>query len=115
MLILISIVAAASLLSVAMLLVLGSLLRLGAPGIRAWFVANALGLLSLPLFALRGVIPDLLSIVLANGLLACSVCLYYAGCAQFLYLPVRWGRLALALGAVCIAVAGWHYVVEDVS
>ncbi|HEY4319358.1 MAG TPA: GGDEF domain-containing protein [Herbaspirillum sp.] len=109
-----SVLATTGLLSLAMLMVLGSLLRSGMPGIREWFFANAAMVMSIALLTPRGVIPDFLSIVVANGVLALAGVYYYAGCALFLGRPPHW-RWTLG-GALLqtLAIAWWRYVSDDI-
>lgn len=109
MLTLASILATTALLSLTMLLMLGSLLRTGIAGVREWFIANICLVIALPLFILRDAIPDLLSIVLANTLLVTACSCYYAGCARFLCRPVHWRRLAAAIATLTIAITVWTY------
>lgn len=105
MLTLISILATTALFSLAMMLVLASLLRTGIAGIREWFAANICIVMALPLLILRGAIPDLISIVAANAMLGLAGACYYAGCARFLARPPRWSWLVLALLALTVAIA----------
>ena len=109
MLTLASILATTALLSLSMLLMLASLLRTGIAGIREWFFANICLVIALPLFILRGAIPDLLSIVLANALLVTACSGYYAGCARFLGRPAHWRRLAAAIAILSAVIAVWTY------
>lgn len=115
MLTLISILATTALFSLAMILVLASLLRTGILGIREWFVANVCIVIALPLLILRGVIPDLISIVLANVMLGLAGACYYAGCARFLGQPPRWSWLTLAILALTAAFAYWTYLDNHVQ
>ncbi|WP_034296602.1 diguanylate cyclase [Herbaspirillum sp. RV1423] len=108
-----SILTTTALFSLAMLLVLGSLLRSPVAGVREWFAANLAMVISLPLLALRGSISDFASIVVANTVLALAGALYYAGCARFLNRPVPWLRLLAGVVLVGAAMAGWHYLEEN--
>jgi diguanylate cyclase (GGDEF)-like protein len=109
-----SVLATTGLLSLAMLLVLGSLLRSGMPGIREWFLANLAMVISIALLTPRGIIPDFLSIVVANTVLGLSGVFYYAGCALFLNRPPHW-RWTLG-GALLqtLAIVWWRYVSDDI-
>jgi predicted signal transduction protein with EAL and GGDEF domain len=69
MLIVVSLLLVTMALSAVMLLVLSSLRHSGARGIREWFAANTMAVVSLPLFAARGAVPDILSVEFANTLL----------------------------------------------
>jgi diguanylate cyclase (GGDEF)-like protein len=94
-------------LSAVMLLVLSSLARSEAGGIRAWSTANWLAVAALPLFAGRGVLPDLFSIELANALYMLAIAMVLVGFRQHLrrHVPVRslvaTGAVALAVLVVC--------------
>jgi diguanylate cyclase (GGDEF)-like protein len=108
-----SILATTALFSLAMLLVLGSLLRMPVAGVREWFAANLAMVVSLSLLVLRNVIPDFLSIVLGNMVLGLAGVLYYAGCARFLQRPPRWIPLLGGVLLVGVAMFVWRYVVDD--
>lgn len=108
-----SILTTTALFSLAMLLVLGSLMRSPVAGVREWFGANLGMVISLPLLALRGAIPDFISIVVANIVLAVAGALYYAGCARFLQRPVPRLRLGAGIALVGVAMIIWRYI--DVS
>jgi diguanylate cyclase (GGDEF)-like protein len=109
-----SILATTGLLSLAMLMVLGSLLRSGMPGIREWFAANTAMVISIALLTPRGVIPDFLSIVVANGVLGLAGACYYAGCALFLGRPPYWRRTLAGALLQTAAIAWWRYVSDDI-
>lgn len=104
-----SILTTTALFSLAMVLVLGSLLRSPVEGVREWFFANLAMVVSLPLLGLRDAIPDFISIVLGNVVLSLAGLLYYAGCARFLGRPVPWRRLTAGVLLVGIAMAIWRY------
>ena len=95
-----------------MLLVLRSLSRKGAAGVRAWSLANGMAIAGLLLFAGRGVLPGLLTIEAANLLFLAAPVLMYAGFLQHLGRPVP----ARALAATVIATTGllalFHYLVD---
>ncbi|BBF85883.1 hypothetical protein DLM_2268 [Aquitalea magnusonii] len=97
------------LLSLALCMALASLRRSGLPGAREWLLANVAVVIYLPLLGLRGLIPDSISIVVANGILALSVALYYAGCAYFLGQPARWNWLLGGALLQVLAVTYWRY------
>jgi hypothetical protein len=113
MLIIVSLLLVTMALSAVMLLVLSSLRDSGARGIREWFVANAMAVVSLPLFAARGVLPDVLSIELANTLLLGTTAMMLAGFRRHLVLPVPWRRLGgcIVLGLLVIVVL--HHGVDS--
>lgn len=104
-----SLLAITSLLSFMMLLIVGSLLRSRVAGVREWCGANVAVLVALPLFALRGTVPDFLSIPVANVTLAGGLLLYYAGCARFLGQPPQWHTLGASLGLLAAAILFWSY------
>ena len=102
-------------LSVVMLLVLSSLSGSRVAGIREWGQANGLAVVALLLFASRGVLPDPLSIELANGLYLATGGLMYAGFRRHLGLPVPL-RLLVAGGLAALGgVALFHYGPESLA
>jgi diguanylate cyclase (GGDEF)-like protein len=113
MLIVVSLLLVTMALSAVMLLVLSSLRDSGARGIREWFAANAMAVVSLPLFAARGVVPDVLSIEVANTLLLGTTAMMLAGFRRHLVLPVPWRRLGacIALGLAIIVLL--HHGVDS--
>ncbi|MFX8067281.1 hypothetical protein ABTK78_19550, partial [Acinetobacter baumannii] len=92
--------ATSALMSFVLLVLLGSLLRAGKPGVAEWFGANLAVVLALPMLLLRGTIPDALSVVVANVLLALAGAAYYAGCARFLGRRPHWPMLLAGVAAV---------------
>ncbi|MFJ2993837.1 diguanylate cyclase [Pandoraea sp. NPDC087047] len=108
-----SLLAITSLLSFMMLLIVGSLLRSRVAGVREWCFANVAVLIALPLFALRGIVPDFLSIPFANLTLAGGLLLYYAGCARFLGRSPHWHALGASLGVLAAAILFWHYGIDN--
>ena len=102
------------LLSLAMVLVLGSLLRAQMPGVREWFTANLAVIGGLLLLGLRGVAPDFISIIAANIALALSAACYYAGCARFLGQPPHWPRLTVGIGLLTLALMIWLYFDDSI-
>jgi len=96
-----------------MLMVLRSLSRSDAPGMREWSLANGLAIVALPLYGGRGVIPDVLSIELANLLFLCVPMLMYAGYLRYLERRVPAGLLAAGLGATTVLLLLFHYVVDS--
>jgi diguanylate cyclase (GGDEF)-like protein len=115
MLIVVSLLLVTMALSAVMLLVLSSLRRSGARGIREWSAANATAVVAMPLFAARGAVPDFLSIELANTLLLGTTVLMLAGFRRHLQLPVPWRRLGacVALGLLLIVVL--HHGVDSIG
>jgi diguanylate cyclase (GGDEF)-like protein len=102
-------------LSAMMLAIVWSLRRCGVPGVADWCHANLIVTLALALFALRGQISDLLSIVLANAALCWALAMFYAGCVRFTGGQPRWGRLAAGTLATMAVVVAWRYVFEVFS
>jgi diguanylate cyclase (GGDEF)-like protein len=88
--------------SVVMLLVLSSLACSKLAGVREWGQANALAIVALLLFATRGILPDFLSIEVANALYITTIALMYAGFRRHLGQPVP-ARLLLAGGLATMA------------
>jgi diguanylate cyclase (GGDEF)-like protein len=106
--------ATTGLLSLIMLALLGSLLNSGVPGVRNWLRANAALAVSLVLILLRGAIPDFLSVVVANMLVALASVTLYAGYARFLNRVVRWPWLVAVVMGVGVALGYWRYVVDSI-
>lgn len=107
-------IATSALMSFVLLVLLGSLLRTGKPGVAEWFGANLAVVLALPMLLLRGKIPDELSIVAANVLLALGGAAYYAGCARFLGRRPHWPALLAGVAAVGLAVVYWRYAIDSI-
>ncbi len=97
-----------------MLVLLGSLLRSGVPGVLEWFGANVVLTAALPLLLARGHIPDGISVVVANFLVALAGSMLYAGFARFLGRSVHWPWLLLLTLANIPALAYWRYVVDSI-
>jgi diguanylate cyclase (GGDEF)-like protein len=102
-------------LSVVMLLVLSSLAGSKVAGIREWGQANGLAVVALLLFAARGVLPDPLTIELANALYLTTGALMYAGFRRHLGLPVPLRVLAAGGLAALGGVALFHYGPESLA
>jgi diguanylate cyclase (GGDEF)-like protein len=101
-------------LSAVMLLVLISLSHSGVKGIREWAIANAMAVPALALFAGRGLVPDVLTIEIANTLMCSTGALLLAGFRRHLGQPVPWrALLAGILGGLC-ALVFWHHVHESI-
>ncbi|KFG98299.1 diguanylate cyclase [Burkholderia paludis] len=107
-------IATSALMSTVLLVLLGSLLRSGIPGVLEWFAANAAMVVGMPLILLRGQIPDSLSVVAANLLMASAAITYYAGCARFLGHAVRWAWLTVSLLPLGMALVYWRYAVDSI-
>jgi diguanylate cyclase (GGDEF)-like protein len=106
--------ATTGILSLLMLVLLGSLLRAGMPGVLEWFAANTALALALPLLLARNRIPDFVSIVVANVFVALAGTMLYAGFARFLKYPVRWPWLLAFTGMTAPALGYWRYVVDSI-
>lgn len=102
-------------LSVVMLLVLSSLSGSKVAGIREWGQANGLAIVALLFFASRGVLPEVLSIELANALYLVTVALMYVGFRRHLGLPIP-SRLLWVGGIASLAgVVFFHIGHESLS
>ncbi|ODV41922.1 hypothetical protein AWV79_31715 [Cupriavidus sp. UYMMa02A] len=99
-------------LSAMMLAIVWSLRRCGLPGVADWCNANLAVTMALVLFALRGYINDIFSVVAANAALAGALALFYAGCVRFSGGQPRWGRLAAGILATMGVVVVWRYVFD---
>ena len=75
-------------------------------GFKAWGFALLTASLAAGLLATRGIIPDLLSVVLGNGLLALSIFLMAAAVSVFYANPVPW---KLSLACIIFIVFGVAY------
>jgi diguanylate cyclase (GGDEF)-like protein len=100
--------------SLMLLVLLGSLLRSGVAGVLEWFAANLAIVVALPLILLRGRVPDVISIVVANMLIGLSGAMFYAGFARFLRRPIYRSVLIGALVALGIALVYWRYVIDSI-
>ncbi|MCD2518975.1 GGDEF domain-containing protein [Massilia sp. G4R7] len=98
-----------------MLLVLSSLAGTKVAGIRAWGQANGLAVISLLLFASRGIFPDVLSLELANALLLATIALMHAGFCHHLGRPVPLRRLVAGAVAAFCGLVYFHHVHESLS
>jgi diguanylate cyclase (GGDEF)-like protein len=115
MLIVVSLLLVTMALSAVMLLVLSSLRHSGARGIREWFAANAMAVVSLPLFAARGAVPDILSVEVANTLLLGTTVMMLAGYRRHLSFPVPWRRLGACVALGLLAIVVLHHGVDSVG
>ncbi|RDS83691.1 GGDEF domain-containing protein [Dyella monticola] len=102
------------LLGLLMLPLLGSLLRSGVPGVRQWLDADVLLIIAMPLLLLRGRIPDFISIVVANVLIALAGVTLYAGFARFMHRPARWPRLFACVAIMALGATYWRYGVDSI-
>lgn len=102
-------------LCVVMLFVLGSLARSGMAGVGAWRAANVLAFVALLLYAGRGVLPGLLTIEGANGLLALSIAAIHVGFRQFFGKAAPYRLLAAGWLATVAGVAFFHYALDAIA
>ena len=97
-------------LGVMMLAIIWSLRRCGLPGVRDWCHANLTATAALALFALRGMVPDLVSIVGANVALAWAMAQFHTGAARFCGREPHRGWLLSGVIGVGAGIVYWHYV-----
>lgn len=115
MLITVSLLLVTTAMSAVMLLVLTSLADSKVAGIREWTLANGVAVVALLLFSARGVVPDPLSIEVANALLLLTGSLMLAGYRRYLGLPVPWRLLAAAASAAFAGVVVFHYIHDSLA
>jgi len=101
--------------SIVMLFVLGSLMRSHIPGLREWTGANALAAIALVLLACRGLIPNFLSIVVANTLAGAAICIIYLGFRRYFGLTLPLKPLAISLVVLCALLTGFHYGYDSIA
>ena len=105
--------AVTTLLGIMMLAIVWSLRRCGQPGVTLWWQANLTGMAALLLFTLRGMIPDVLSIVVANGALAWALALFHAGISRFCGREPPWRAMVAGTLAVVAGIVTWRYGFND--
>jgi len=101
--------------AVVLLFMLTSLIGSKAAGARDWTQAIGIAVVALLLIAARGVVPDILSLEVANGLLLINMGLIYTGFRRHLSLPVA--KLPVVVGGV-LALGGlvfFHYVFDSAA
>ncbi len=98
-----------------MLFVLQSLIGSKISGVREWRAANILAIVSLILYALRGIAPDVLPVVVANTLLAAAVSVVLIGFCKFLHLRVPKRPLVIGLAIVASSMATFNYLWDSVT
>lgn len=107
-----SLIAMAGLMAALMALVLLLMRRYYPPnilGVGAWASAPLLWLVASALFSARGVLPDLLTLVLANELLFLGSTIYYIGCRRFLGHPNGWHPWAAVVVLTTLALTWLTY------
>jgi signal transduction histidine kinase len=85
------------------------------PGFSRWAVANLLLVLSMPLFTLRSVVPDWISVMGANTLIIVSSILFLEGVREFRGVPPRVWPVYPAAGLTILVVLFYDYVVPSVN
>ena len=93
-----------------LLLVLLSLCRTGAPGVKAWCVANGLSMIAFTLYAFGRQLPPVLSYELANGACLGSVAAVLVGYRHFFGYPLRLGLTSASVLCALAGVTVYHYV-----
>lgn len=115
MLITVSLLLVTTAMSAVMLLVLTSLASSRVAGVREWAQANGVAVVALLLFAARGVLPEWLSIEVANALMLVTASLMLAGYRRYLGLPVPTRLLAAGGLAAFAGVVVFHYLYESLA
>jgi diguanylate cyclase (GGDEF)-like protein len=100
-----------ALLCIVSVLFLGSLLRSGIPGLRAWSAANVVALIAFFLYALDNELPPLLTYEGANSAYAIANACLYVGFRRFFRHEVPWLGLCPGLLVFIATVSFFHYVV----
>jgi signal transduction histidine kinase len=85
------------------------------PGFSRWTVANLLLVLSLPLFALRSVMPDWIRVVGANTFLIAAGILFLGAIREFRGLPPRVWQAHFAGALAILAITFFDYVRPSVN
>jgi signal transduction histidine kinase len=85
------------------------------PGFGRWTVANLLLVLSLPLFTLRSIAPDWVSVVGANTLIAATAILFLEAIREFRSVPLRVWPSYAAGGLTILVIVFFDYVVPSVN
>jgi diguanylate cyclase (GGDEF)-like protein len=93
-----------------LLLVLLSLHRSGMPGVKAWSVANGLGMLAFTLYAFGRQLPPLLSYEAANGAFIGAVAAVLVGYRHFFGQQISLKLTYASVAATLAGVAICHYV-----
>ncbi len=102
-------IAAMMLVTIMSMAISGSLRHSTVPGVSRWIGANAAAIIALILFALQHDSPTILSVLVANLLLAFASVLGYQGCRQFFHLqPVTMLPYVGCTGLV-LGIAYWTY------
>jgi signal transduction histidine kinase len=84
------------------------------PGLALWALGTVLIGLATVSGALRGILPNALSIVAANGIAVLGLAAVWNGIRVFDGRPPRWGGAVLAAAATAAFVAYHSYVVDDI-
>jgi diguanylate cyclase (GGDEF)-like protein len=93
-----------------LLLVLLSLHRTRAPGVRAWCVANGLGIVAFTLYAFGRQLPPILSYEVANGAYIGAVAAVLVGYRRFFGQPIALGPTYASVAVALAGITLCHYV-----
>ena len=102
-----------ALIDVLLLVVWRSLPRAVRPSLRWWLAAMLIYPIAFTLLGLRGHVPDLVAVVLANGLAATAMSCNAIALRLFYGVPRRLLRLAIITGLVMLGSAWFAYVVPS--
>jgi diguanylate cyclase (GGDEF)-like protein len=97
-------------LCVILLLVLLSLHRTRTPGVRAWCVANGLGIVAFTLYAFGRQLPPILSYEVANGAYIGAVAAVLVGYRRFFGQPIALGPTYASVAVALAGITLCHYV-----
>ena len=88
----------------------------GVRGLRWWAAANAVGGSGFMLLSLRGLIPDFISIVIANCLLLAALFCFHEGIARFRRLPNRMPWLgSLLVTILALLLFRYTYILPSIA
>ena len=88
----------------------------GVRGLRWWAAANAVGGIGFMLLSLRGLIPDFISIVIANCLLLAALFCFHEGIARFRRLPNRMPWLgSLLVTILALLLFRYTYILPSIA
>ncbi|WP_019937061.1 GGDEF domain-containing protein [Bordetella sp. FB-8] len=106
-------VVAMVLVTVMSMVISGSLRHSTVRGVPRWIGANAMAIAALLLFALEHGLPPVLSVIVANLLLALASVLGYEGCRQFFHLRTVTVLPYAGCAALVLGLAYWTYTFPD--
>jgi hypothetical protein len=84
-------------------------------GFGYWTLGNLAAALCLKLLGLRGIAPDWISIVVANGLSLTAMIFFLQGIRRFRGLRLRWAYEGLAAGATTAAIVFFRYGIDSIN